>query len=86
MAEMIFMVATGIVLLSLVISTIRFLAGPDTVNRVVAFDVITIISISLIALIAHYALKAIYLDVAVVYGLLSFLGVLVVARYLERGM
>jgi multicomponent Na+:H+ antiporter subunit F len=27
-----------------------------------------------------------YLDVAIVYGLLSFLGVIIVAKYLERGL
>jgi multicomponent Na+:H+ antiporter subunit F len=29
--------------------------------------------------------RGIYLDVAIVYALLSFLGVIVVARYIERG-
>jgi multicomponent Na+:H+ antiporter subunit F len=29
--------------------------------------------------------RAIYLDVALVYALLSFLGVIVVARFLEKG-
>ena len=29
--------------------------------------------------------RGIYLDVAMVYALLSFLGVIVVARYIERG-
>jgi multicomponent Na+:H+ antiporter subunit F len=38
-----------------------------------------------IALLAHVADRFIYLDVALVYGLLSFLGVLAVARYLEKG-
>jgi multicomponent Na+:H+ antiporter subunit F len=30
--------------------------------------------------------RHIYLDVALVYALLSFLGVIAVARYLERGL
>jgi multicomponent Na+:H+ antiporter subunit F len=40
----------------------------------------------MIALYAHLAGRFIYLDVALVYGVLSFLGVLAVARYLERGL
>ncbi|MGE0053422.1 MAG: monovalent cation/H+ antiporter complex subunit F [Hyphomicrobium sp.] len=47
---------------------------------------LTVISISLIAIYAHVADRFIYLDVALVYGVLSFLGVLAIARYLERGL
>jgi multicomponent Na+:H+ antiporter subunit F len=47
---------------------------------------LTVVSISLIALYAHVADRFIYLDVALVYGVLSFLAVLAVARYLERGV
>jgi multicomponent Na+:H+ antiporter subunit F len=64
----------------------RFLKGPTDADRVVAFDVLTIILIPGIALVALAEGRGIYLDVAVVYALLSFLGVIVVARYLERGM
>ena len=46
----------------------------------------TIVSISLIALYAHVSGRFIYLDVALVYGALSFLAVLAAARYLERGL
>jgi len=47
---------------------------------------LAVVSISLIALYAHVADRFIYLDVALVYGVLSFLAVLAVARYLERGV
>lgn len=63
----------------------RFLKGPSPIDRVIAFDVLTIISITGIILAAVVADRIIYLDVALVYALLSFLGVIVIARYLERG-
>lgn len=63
----------------------RFFKGPTPADRVIAFDVLTIISITGIVLAAIFEGRIIYLDVALVYGLLSFLGVIVVARYLERG-
>ena len=53
--------------------------------RAVAADLLTISAIAVIALLASVADRYIYLDVAPVYGLLSFLGVLAVARYLEKG-
>ncbi len=45
---------------------------------------LTIVSITGIVGSALVEGRVIYLDVALVYGLLSFLGVIVVARYLER--
>jgi len=61
----------------------RFALGPTRLDRVVAFDVLTIISITFIVLAALIEGRGIYLDVALVYALLSFLGVIAVARYLE---
>jgi multicomponent Na+:H+ antiporter subunit F len=62
------------------------LKGPTSADRVVALDVMTIISISLIVYVASLARRIIYFDVAMVYALISFLGVVAVARYLERGL
>lgn len=64
----------------------RFLKGPTTADRVVAFDTLTIITITVIGFVALIDDRGIYLDVAVVYALLSFLGVIAIARYLVRGL
>jgi len=61
----------------------RFAMGPTRLDRVVAFDVLTIISITFIVLAALIEGRGVYLDVALVYALLSFLGVIAMARYLE---
>lgn len=63
----------------------RFVSGPRTSDRVVAFDVLTIIALTAIVLTALATGRSIYLDIALVYALLSFLGVIVAARYLEGG-
>ncbi|MEA3444934.1 MAG: monovalent cation/H+ antiporter complex subunit F [Bacteroidota bacterium] len=86
MVNIILTAALILILTSLLISLIRFIKGPSAVDRVIAFDVMTITSIAHIALIAHFSNRIIYLDVAIVYGLLSFLGVLIVARYIEKGL
>lgn len=75
-----------LIFFSIVFGIIRLVIGPDTVDRVVAIDLLTVVTIALIALLAHQAVRYIYLDVALVYGLLSFLGVLAVARFLEKGI
>ena len=63
----------------------RFIKGPSAVDRVISFDGLTIVSITGILFAAIAEQRGIYLDVALVYALLSFLGVIVVARYLEGG-
>ncbi len=86
MADKIIFISVLISLISVGIALVRFIKGPSVLDRVVAFDTISIIAISLIVMIAYMLQRFIYVDVALVYGLLSFLGVLVVARYHERGL
>jgi multicomponent Na+:H+ antiporter subunit F len=86
MNEITIVITAVLIFFAIVFGIIRLVIGPETVDRVVAIDLLTIITIALIALLAHQAQRYIYLDVALVYGLLSFLGVLAVARYLEKGI
>lgn len=79
-------IAFYVLLLSMLTAFVRFLKGPTCADRVVALDLLTVNGISLIVLLAFSAGRIIYLDVALVYALLSFLGGIVVARYLERGI
>ena len=86
LTEITIVITALLIFFSIVFGIIRLVIGPDTVDRVVAIDLLTIVTIALIALLAHQAERFIYLDVALVYGLLSFLGVLAVARFLEKGI
>lgn len=86
MADITVIITALLIFFSIVFGIVRLVKGPETVDRVVAIDLLTIVTIALIALLAHTAERYIYLDVALVYGLLSFLGVLAVARYLEKGI
>jgi len=86
MAESILNLAVIVIMLAIALGIYRLVKGPTVVDRVIALDLLTLVSIALIALIAHTTSRFIYIDVALVYGLLSFLSVLAVARYLERGL
>ncbi len=86
MADLILQIAMVLIFASILMGMLRLILGKTTVDRVIAIDLLTLIAISLIALFAHLSGRFIYLDVALVYGLLSFLGVLAVARYLEKGL
>ncbi|MBK5940958.1 monovalent cation/H+ antiporter complex subunit F [Halochromatium roseum] len=85
MVDSLIYLAATIVGVAFLLALWRFMAGPTAVDRIIAFDSLTIVSITGIALAALAEGRGIYLDVALVYALLSFLGVIVVARYIERG-
>jgi multicomponent Na+:H+ antiporter subunit F len=85
LAEAIITAAAVLIFLAIVLCVFRLIVGRTLVDRIVAVDLLTVISISLIALYAHVSGRFIYLDVALVYGLLSFLSVLAIARFLEKG-
>lgn len=86
MAEGILVAAAVLIFCGIVLGGFRLILGHTVVDRVAAVDMLTVFSISMIALYAHIADRFIYLDVALVYGVLSFLAVLAIARYLERGL
>jgi multicomponent Na+:H+ antiporter subunit F len=86
LADAILLVAAVLIFFGVAFAVLRLVIGRTVVDRVAALDMLTIISISMIALYAHVSGRFIYLDVALVYGVLSFLAVLAVARYLERGL
>jgi len=86
LANLLFYVALSIALLAVVISFFRLLIGPSVADRTVALDGMTIISISVITAAAFFLGRVIYIDVALVYALISFLGVIAIARFIERGL
>jgi len=86
MAEILVYVAATLVGVAFLAALYRFFKGPSPADRVVAFDTLTVIAVTGIVLVALAEGRGIYLDVALIYALLSFLGVIVVARYLERGL
>ena len=86
MAENILTIAAILIFFGVAFGVLRLILGRTVIDRVAAVDMLTVVSISLIALYAHVGGRAIYLDVALVYGVLSFLAVVAIARYLEQGL
>ena len=69
-----------------ILASIRIIVGPTGADRVVGLDNATTITTCLIVVIAFVSGRSIYLDVGLVYAVLSFVSVIVVARYLEGGL
>ncbi len=60
---------------------IRLFIGPDFSDRVVAFDIMGIMAISLLVLLSIYYKNPLYLDVAFVFALIGFIGTILFARF-----
>lgn len=80
------MIAVVFVMLTaaLVLAFIRLARGPSLVDRVVALDLISALSVGIIAAYSVETGQRILLEVAIVLALISFLGTVAFARYLER--
>lgn len=81
---MIFELPTFILALGLVMALAGLVRGPSLPGRVVSFDLLTTIGIGLIAVYAVMTNQPAFLDIAVVLALVSFLGTIAFAFYLER--
>jgi len=75
-----------ILLLAVSISLYRFLKAPTLSDRVVAFDTISIMIVSLLVILSLYYQRSFYLDIALVFGLIGFLTTTVFGRYIEKGI
>lgn len=69
----------------LVLGVIRFVLGPSTPDRIVAADTLSIMITAGLVWLAHLLDNSIYLSIALVYGALSFVGTVALARAIEGG-
>jgi multicomponent Na+:H+ antiporter subunit F len=79
-------VALGFIGLALVLGILRFIKGPTAADRVVALDTMSVIVTATLALMAYIFQRYIYVDVSLIYAVLGFIGVIVLARYLEKAL
>ncbi len=73
-----------ILVLAVFIAFTRLVRGPTLPDRVVALDLMTTLGIGVIAVYTIARDDAIFLDVAIVIALISFLATIAFAYYVER--
>jgi multicomponent Na+:H+ antiporter subunit F len=78
-------VVLGLLFLSVVMAIIRAIKGPTAPDRIVGLDTINTIVIVGMVIFGFATNSVIYIDVAIVYALLSFISTLFIAKYLEGG-
>jgi len=83
MNPLIFMTIIGA---GMVLCLLRMLKGPSSADRAVAVDTVATVTTALLVLLGFMFKRYVYLDVALVYALLTFIGAVAIARYLEGGL
>jgi len=79
-----FAVALTMLAVSIGLTFIRLVIGPTLPDRVIAIDLIGVLLVCLLVLMAGTSAQQVLLDVAMVVALISFVGTVAYARYIER--
>jgi multicomponent Na+:H+ antiporter subunit F len=69
---------------SIILCFIRLVRGPDVADRAVAFDLIAVHAVGIIALFAVRTGSPALADAAIIISVLGFLGTVMLARYWEQ--
>jgi len=78
------LIVFGLTGLGIFFSLLRFLMGPSSFERLMSVDMMNIMFVGLISLLAYVFKNTMYMDIAILYGLLAFVETIVFARYLEH--
>jgi multicomponent Na+:H+ antiporter subunit F len=82
MNEIIFLI---IIAAGIILCVLRMIMGPTTADRAVAVDTVSTVTVALLVLLGFIFKRYVYLDVSLVYAVLTFIGSVAIARFLEKG-
>jgi multicomponent Na+:H+ antiporter subunit F len=82
--KLLFWVILPLLVSGFIFSFIRLLRGPTLPSRVVALDMMSVLGIGMIVVYAVVTGQPVFVDVAGVLALVSFLGTVAFAAYVER--
>jgi multicomponent Na+:H+ antiporter subunit F len=80
---MIWLPAAIVVVVCMIIAIARVFIGPGAPTRLVAFDTVNTLVVAVMVVLAIQFEQVIFVDVAIVYAVLSFIMTLYVARFIE---
>jgi multicomponent Na+:H+ antiporter subunit F len=77
-------IALAVLPVAAALTFIRLVKGPTLPDRVIAIDLIGVLLVCLLVVVAGATAQQAFLDVAMVVALISFVGTVAYARYIER--
>lgn len=80
---MIWLPAAIVVAVCIIVAIAKVFIGPGAPTRIVAFDTVNTLVVAIMVVLAILFDQVIFVDVAIVYAVLSFIMTLYVARFIE---
>jgi multicomponent Na+:H+ antiporter subunit F len=80
-----FAAATAGILVSMTLALVRALLGPTVYDRVMAVNIFGTKTVLLIAVLGFLTERPEFLDLALVYALINFIGTIAVLKFFEFG-
>jgi len=76
--------ALAMLLVSMVLVLWRLARGPTAADRVIALDLLSMLVVAFLVTASLHAQETSYLDVAIAYACIAFLGTVALARFISR--
>lgn len=76
-------VVMAVLFVAFLLVLVRLVRGPTLPDRVVALDLLATVTVGFVSMHAIRSGQGVYVDIAIVLGLSTFLGTIAFARYLE---
>ena len=76
--------AMAILLAGMAMVLWRLVKGPTAADRVIAMDLMSVLVVAFLVALSIHTGQATYLDVAIAYACIAFLGTIALARFIQR--
>ena len=85
MLEIVMPIAFTMLALSMLLSFMRLIKGPDLPDRILALDTLYINAIALVVLLGLHLNTSLYFEAALLIAVMGFVGTIALSKYLLRG-
>ena len=82
----IFLIAAVLFAVLILVTLIRLLTGKTAADKMLALDVINVLVVITMLVLAAAFMEPLFIDIAVVYALLSFVATVYIGKYLTGGL
>jgi multicomponent Na+:H+ antiporter subunit F len=82
--DFLYYVIMPILTVSLALVFVRFLMGPNITDRVISLDLMITIGIGIMTIYAIVNAQSSFLDIAMIFALIAFLGTIAFSYYIEK--
>jgi len=77
-------VAMFFLLAGMTLALWRLVVGPSAADRVIAMDLLSLLVVAFLVALSIHTGETSYLDVAIAYACIAFLGTIALARFVQR--